>query len=303
MEFLNYVNEVMYERRNEKNDFRTRIRKMMAHIGEVNTTSFSPKTNTMQVDLTPEQEVSNTKLYKVMHLYTQWNSYFSSNVVRLSSYIHEYFTNHKMNVIGAQIASSIYSSAIHEYVEEINGCKYTHAELSDIFIRMLKMGLKQSDDVKLPNSCVDYKYVKHGYLGMNVRPTDKNNFSSINEICRAIGYHIASEGLAAFEFQELDYCFQTKKLKPIYDFLQNPYKPSGVENHIKPYHWLKIHGVVEIEHFNDALKAYHLLKGIEDDGVELPEQEFINGYKRFLNTQNMVLSQMEEIIYCKCDQN
>jgi hypothetical protein len=181
--------------------------------------------------------------------YRHFNDVFAPCVIDLASKIHLYFNDTGKNVLGSKMASGIYAACEHEYQEKINNKSYTHSELSYIFINKLKSIVDKSFNTTEKTELVDsyIHRVKNGY-GVNLD-------STIDTISKSIGFHIASEFLAAFEFETIHKLTQ-KEFPEVFEEMNEEDEVLGTS----PWHWIFIHSTVEIEHFKTGLRSYNIGK-------------------------------------------
>src|SRR5690606_7989337 len=97
----------------------------------------------------------------------------------------------------------------------------------------------------LPYTVLTNKEIFKGY-GVNA-PMNFNN------LVTNIGFHMASEKLAAFEFEALDAALKKHHPKLYSDLESKTMNLPGLSEKITGIDWIRIHGTAEEEHFGNAL--------------------------------------------------
>ncbi len=107
----------------------------------------------------------------------------------------------------------------------------------------------------------------------------KNN---LNILARNLGFHIASEQLASFEFQYLSDKIRVE-YGNFYEYMNEPVESES----LPPFGWITIHGTVEEEHADFAYKAADiLLDAAEDvDDKYIILQSLKKGFEFFIKVQ------------------
>ena len=181
--------------------------------------------------------------------YRHFNDIFAPCVISLASTIHIELNQLNHNVIGSEIAAGIYKACHHEYHENINGVEWTHSKLSKLFITTLAKIIDKDANINYIHSDTAdaQNSVKRGYLVKKWDDFPQKKMSTYLPF--GLGFHMASEFLAANEFLTIDK--ETKRNFPnIYRAMQQ--KIDG----LAAWHWISIHSEVEVEHFKDALTSY-----------------------------------------------
>lgn len=208
------------------------------------------------------------KYLNFMTQYKFFNDIFAPCVLHLASEIHIEMNSIYKNSIGSEIAAGVYNACLHEYGEDVNGKKYTHGRLSDIFITELNSIIRPSKINMEPDylTLEFIKLVKSGY-GIILQDLPESNVS------KSLGFHMASELLASKEFEIIDRITSIKFPK-VYNAMQSTEKLG-----ISPWHWIKIHSTVEIEHYNNAVDSYKKSKGFFSDSY------ILHGIENFYDIQ------------------
>lgn len=227
--------------------------------------------------------------YQFISDYVNWNSIFVGGVSSLSSRFHLWpyigedisISNPLLfdssieikNKSSHKIAGYIFSAAEDEYNEL--GCKIKdervcHKDMAWVFLKKIYEGVNVKFDTRKVSPFVSAanKEVLKGY-GVD-QPI---NF---NVLAENLGFHIASEKLASVEFSII-YNLIKDKYPGLFEYLEKSHCDNiyGIE-------WLKIHGEIEVKHYNNALQAAVLiLNPYHCSTIESLQ----NGFKKFVDLQ------------------
>jgi len=200
--------------------------------------------------------------------YISWNSIFAGCVVNLVSRFHLWpyigerpdpvadpYLFKNFSALGNRhfhsVSSYIFAAAEDEYDEAGNKIKYervAHKDMAWHFIKELysyhNMDIKTRQVSEFTNHMNTKVLEGYGHMQRHDVPT----------LVRNLGFHIGSEKLASLEFQYLNDAI--KEFHPdVYKHLESKEMTGG----ITAIDWIKVHGTVEIEHFNNALTAAKII--------------------------------------------
>jgi len=167
------------------------------------------------------------------------------------------------------VAKNVFEAAIDEYKD------ITHKSMSRIMMDQINEFYGVNSDVKSAGLRNVLKNVRDGYgMASDIR---------FDSLAMNLGFHIASEQLASFEFSYLDKKIQ-KDHSELYSFLNR-------RNPFRSWIWVEIHGEGEEEHAEFAYNASDLivneLEGEDREnflvGVKMGFQRFIEVQTQFFN--------------------
>lgn len=209
------------------------------------------------------------KLYSFLSNYRNFNDVFAPCVISLASKLHLEFHAIEHPALGSEIAAGVYKACHHEYHEQINGLEFTHCRLSRRFVDILAHLVEYPLDPNKRTKLVD-KFINLIKIGYGLSGGYNSGFS--------LGFHIASEYLAAFEFATIDNLTK-HHFQAIYSKMN-----INADHTVEAWHWIEVHSEVEIEHFKEALESYHKTKG-----THINPEDVARGIRHFGKVQEEFL--------------
>ncbi len=232
--------------------------------------------------------ISKRDIVEFFSNYVAWNSIFAGCVTNLVSRFHlwpdigddeefelneEYLLNISNSIKTKRshiIAGHIFAAATDEYNDPSIDARVTHKDMAWHFLTSLyELTGKDIKERRVSAyTGVVNKAVLKGY-GVNA-PINFHN------LVRNLGFHIGSEHLASFEFEALNEAMQ-KHHPELYKQLEDRVLDNGVTG----IDWLKVHGALEIEHFNNSIKGVEILVESFKRYKDIPLKIINDGYYEF----------------------
>lgn len=257
----------------------TQISKILDNYVEKNDVANQIKTR-----INESIEFDGTDIIDFMIEYVEFNSVFAGCVSSLAGRIH---LAHKCSInklrgndkvfseVGHVAAKHVFEAAIDEYN------KGTHKSMSRFTLNEVLKFYHYNSYKPNPELDKVLNFVYTGY-GFNETP-------EFGIIAENLGFHIGSEKLASFEFD-----FLYKKIKEDLPELYQHLKSAKSEDGYDGMLWIKIHGIVEEDHCQEAIKAAEAIYDALDTGEK--RQDFLDGIERGLINFHVVQNMFFEML-------
>ena len=231
--------------------------------------------NSIRIDIEAKIDLSlptQASYLKFFIDYVEFNYVFAGCVSSLAGRFHTSPSVEKCPVLDKVshfVAKNVFEAAIDEYQG------ITHKEMSLCMIRDMKEFFDDGYDLKpSKNLSVVLRNVREGY--------GQTNECRFDELALNLGFHIASEKLASFEFSYLD-----TKIKEDYPEFYTYLNGNKAGQKFKSWLWVEIHGEVEEEHANFAFTASDLIFNELEDEEKVDFLKKVQyGFNTFVEVQS-----------------